>query len=243
MGGIGETIVEIPNVPTIRQIKRAGLNIAVYVPLPKAGVVPEAFIHLWDIARRGYEHPPFVGGRTDANRNKVGQWMLQDAQKKFTHVVMLDADHLHREDIVERMARWVMQDRSRLVIGALNFRRTPPHDACLFQPDDEGKLHSMTTWRRGLVRTPLMGHGSLLVAREVFEQLEAPWWAYSYNYAAKGNYPAEDSYFCYNCVRHEIDLWCDTTITSPHLGTMFIDERVFHAYRAQMKQEAQANEG
>ena len=233
-----DVITKIPKTPTPRKLRRAGIHIAVYVPMAKEGVGAEAFVHLWDIARRGYQIPPFLGGRTDANRNHVAHWMLKPERRRFTHVAMLDADHVHDEDIIEQMARWVLADRSKLVIGALNFRRTPPHDACLFQPDEEGKLHSMTSWPKGLIRTPLMGHGSLLVSRKVFERLAPPWWAYPYNMAEQGAYPAEDSYFCYNCVQHDIDLWCDTTITSPHLGTMFVDERLFHAYRQAKEREA-----
>ena len=235
-----DVIRQIPKVPTAKQLKRAGINVAAFVPMARAGVVPDAFVAFWKIAQRGFDflQTKALAGRTDVNRNQAGALMRDN--DKYTHVLMLDADHRHQEDIIERHARWVLEDRSKLVIGSLNFRRTFPFDACLFQPDKEGVLHSMETWPKGLVKTPLMGHGSILIAREIFETLPPPWWAYPYNFASQGEYPAEDSYFSFNMVRNEIDMWCDTTITSPHFTNMAVNAETHQSAR-QARQ--QANEG
>ena len=226
-----DVIKKIPKVPTVRQIKRAGLNIVAFVPMARAGVVPDSFVAFWKIAQKGFDflETKALAGRTDVNRNQAGHLMREN--DKYTHVLMMDADHRHDADIIGKHARWVIEDRSKLVIGTLNFRRTFPFYACLFQPDDEGRLRSMEEWPRGLVRTPLMGHGSILIAREIFEQLDPPWWAYPYNHAAQASYPAEDTYFCFNLVRHEIDMWCDTTITSPHLSSVAITAETHRSTR------------
>ena len=232
-----------PRVPTRRKLLKAGIDILVYVPLPKSGCGSESFIHMWRIAQKGYDHPMFLGGPTAVNRNKIAQYMLRPENQHYTHVAMLDEDHLHPADVVEKMARWVLQDRKRLVIGSLNFRRTPPHDACLFQINEAGdRFENMTEWPAGLITTPLMGHGSILISREVFERVPPPWWAYPFNHAVEGLYQAEDSIFCQFMRDHNITMYCDTTITSPHLASMFVDERLYRAYRAHMAQEAAASE-
>lgn len=229
-----------PRVPTARQLRRAGIHIVAYVPLPKAGVEDEPFIHFWEIARRGWPHPPFIGGRTDVNRNKVGHWMLLPEQRRYTHVAMLDADHLHQADIVERMARWVMQDRDRLVIGTLNFRRSPPYDPCLFKSNGNGGFVPMYDWQPGLVETPLMGHGAILISRKVFEQIDPPWWFYPYGAAADAHYPAEDTGFCHRMRTAGITMYCDTTITSPHLYTVGATAGTHREYRAWLEAQRES---
>ena len=230
----------IPPMLSKSKLERKGIRIAVGVPLPKSGVGDEEFVGFWDIASKGWNLAPFRGGRTDENRNKMALWMLEN---KYSHLAMMDADHIHHPDIIELMARWVVQDRSRLVIGTLNFKRDEPYYPCLFE-GEVGSLKPMDQWEPGLVETPLVGHGAILISRKVFERVEAPWWAYPYNYAAQGSFPAEDSYFCHVCRENDITMYCDTTVTSPHHGDHWITEATYRMYQHQVKlaQQGAANE-
>jgi hypothetical protein len=176
----------------------------------------------WPLLESGY-------GRTDVNRNRIAQQLLNS---DYTHVLMLDTDQLHPPDVVERHARWVLSDPARLVIGGMHFRRGAPFDPLVFIMGDDGLFHSPVEWPQGLIECHALGHGTLLVAREVFERLQKPYWGYDYAQVDDDKYPSEDMYFCHMCRAAGIRMWVDTTITSPHLYTTVIDEEVFRKYLA-----------
>lgn len=223
-----DTQAKIPSVPPRATLDRAGIRIAVGIPLER-NCSDMAFVNFWNIARRGWPLIERLYGRTDVNRNTFAKALLQS---KATHLVMLDLDHAHPPDIVERLARWVLQDRTRQVVGGLNFRRGEPYDPCAFIMGEDGELHAPADWPQGLIEVDAIGHGALLVSREVFERLEPPYWAYSYAHVDREIYPSEDMYFSWLCKEAGIKLWCDTMTTSPHLITGVIDESVFRSWLA-----------
>lgn len=147
-----------------------------------------------------------------------------------THIVMLDADHLHPPDVVERLGRWVLQDRNRMIVGGLHFRRGEPYEPCAFVYGEDGKLHAATQWDDGCVEVHAIGHGSIIIAREVFEALEKPYWAYTYTHAERDIYPSEDMYFSFKAREAGFHLYCDTTLTSPHMIHGLVDESVFRQW-------------
>jgi hypothetical protein len=220
----------LPQVPTRKQLERRGIKIAIGIPMERT-FSSSAFFHFWQVAAKGWPITPFVYGRTDLNRNKMAWWLKHEA-KDYTHIAMLDADHLHPGDIVERLARWVLQDRSRLVVGGVNFRRTQPFDPCIFRWDEQGFMEVITDWEPGLIEVDAIGHGCILFSREVFEQVEPPWWAYGYNFAEQNQYPSEDMYFCQLMRQSGIKMWADTTTSSPHLTEAVIQEHNFRAIYA-----------
>jgi hypothetical protein len=188
-----------------------------------------AFAPFWNIARQGWPLIDHLYGRTDVNRNRMGL-VLKDQAKDFTHICMLDGDHTHPADTVLKLGRWAMQDPTRLVISGLHFRRGAPFDPCAFCFGADGELHAPVEWEQGLVNVDAVGHGSILIHRSVFEILPAPWWAYSYVHAHNDIYPSEDMYFSHLCRQFGIQMWTDTTQTSPHLITSTVDETSFRLY-------------
>jgi hypothetical protein len=145
---------------------------------------------------------------------------------------MLDLDHIHPPDTVGKLARWVLEDSSRLVIGGLHFRRGEPFDPCAFCYGPDNDLHAPVEWRPGLMEVDAIGHGSILIHRSVFDILPTPWWAYSYVHAEKFIYPSEDMYFSHLCRQFGVKMYVDTTQTSPHLITSAVDESSFRAFLA-----------
>lgn len=175
---------------------------------------------------------PFIRlpySRTDVARNKFATALLQS---DYTHLLMLDIDHVHPEDIVQRLSRWVMTDPEKKVIGGLNFKRSYPHDPCCFMLRDDG-IYLPAEWDAGLIKVDAIGTGSILIAREVFEQIEPPWFFNIYDQAWRDEWPGEDMGFSQRCREHGIDMWVDTTCTSPHITDRLIDERDFqHALKS-----------
>lgn len=217
-------------IPTREELLAAGINIAVGIPMERS-VTDWAFIHFWQIAKRGWPLIDHVYGRTDLNRNRMAKFIRDHGE--FTHICMLDLDHLHAPNIVERLASWVLEDRERMIVSGLHFRRAAPFDPCAFVYGPDGQLHAPVTWEPGLFEVHAVGHGSILIAREVFERMPEPWWAYTYEGVEQNIFPSEDMWFSFQCRQAGIPMWVDTTVTSPHLVHNLVDADTFHRFIAE----------
>ena len=205
----------------------------------------ETLFDLIAIAQRGH---PFIRtqyARTDLQRNKLAEHLLQT---DFTHVLMLDADHRYPPDIVERLTRWVRpklttDDRrpttaandgaERLVVAGLAFRRCEPYDPNVYLVDRERhELLQPAEWGKGLMPVDIAGTAAMLISRTVFERLPKPWFAMDYSGAADGKWPGEDIWFCERCREAGIRIWVDTTTICPHLREGWVDQRTYESYAA-----------
>ena len=96
-------------------------RIVVHIPMMSALLYADkVFGRLWAIAQQGVPFLPLGADVTHVVRNRAGEALLMS---DFTHILMLDADHLHQVDIVQRMARRVIQDPTRQVVAGLYFNR------------------------------------------------------------------------------------------------------------------------
>lgn len=170
--------------------------------------------------------------RTDLARNRLAMELLKS---NYTHILMLDADHTHPTDIVQRLARWVLLDPDKLVVGGLNFRRSQPYEPCAFFREPDGSVSAPATWSPGLMKIDTLGTGSILIAREVFERIQPPWFFHIYEQqnAWEDFWPGEDIGFSEKCREAGIAMWMDTTTTSPHLTDTVVTEATFRAYLAE----------
>lgn len=186
-----------------------------------------SFYDFLAIASQGHPILELGYSRTMVVRNKAATHFLQT---RATHLLMLDIDHKHPRDIVQRLVRWVIQDPTKLVVGGMNFRRGAPYEPCAFIYDESGNAFAPAEWPRGLIKVDILGTGSILIAREVFETIQPPWFYDLYDSVWQDIWPGEDAGFARECHKHGIDQWMDTTTTSPHLIDGVVDESVFRAY-------------
>lgn len=213
--------------PTRQDLLDAGINIVIGIPMERY-LTDWAFIHFWQIAKQGYPLIDHVYGRTDINRNRMGMWLMENPE--YTHVLMLDLDHIHMPDIVERLAANVLEDREKLVVGGLHFRRAAPFDPCAFVFGADGQLHAPVEWQDGTFEVHAIGHGSILIAREFFERVPAPWWAYTYESIDQNIFPSEDMWFSHVCRQAGVKMWVDTRVTSPHIILNIVDGDTFRKF-------------
>lgn len=240
-GGGGYTFDAPPlPVPTRQALLDAGINIAVGIPMERT-LTDWSFIHFWQIARRGWPLIDHVYGRTDINRNRMAKWVRDNPE--YTHLLMLDLDHIHAPNIVERLASWVLDDPSRLVVSGMHFRRAAPFDPCAFVFGPDGELHAPVNWEPELFEVHAVGHGSILIAREVFERLPEPWWAYTYEGVERNVFPSEDMWFSHICRQGGVKMWVDTTVTSPHLITNLVDGDTFRRFVAEHPEAVAIRDG
>lgn len=160
--------------------------------------------------------------RTDLARNRASIELLKT---DFTHLLMLDIDHVHPTDIIQRLARWVLKDPKKYqVVGGLNFRRSEPYDPCAYRIGDDGSMYTIA-WEKDdeIMEVDRLGTGSILIAREVFETIPPPWFWNDYSQAWRDAWPGEDIGFNKKCVENGIKMWVDLTVTSPHITPAIID--------------------
>jgi hypothetical protein len=171
--------------------------------------------------------------RTDLARNRFAIKLLES---DFTHLLMLDVDHVHPRDIIQKLARWVLMNPEIEVVGGLNFRRSEPYEPCCFFKDPEtGGVNAPADWGPGLLKVDYIGTGSILISREVFEKIEPPWFYNIYGIDANwaDEWPGEDIGFSEKCQRAGVNMYVDTTCTSPHVSDRLIGEATFRSYLEQ----------
>jgi hypothetical protein len=209
--------------------KNNGISITIGIPLERT-VNQHAFFAFWAIAQQGYSIMQLPYTRNDIARNKFAKGLLET---EHSHLLMLDSDHTHPPDIAYRLGRWVEADPSIRIVGGLNFRRGEPYDPCAFIIGEDGNSYAMMDWEPGLIKVSALGSGSILVHRSVFEELPEPWFFYEYPEDRGESWPGVDMAFSRLCREHDIDLWVDTTTTSPHLIDSYVDESTYRSYLAQ----------
>lgn len=207
------------------------------VPMERAiSYADEVFWSFIALAQQGYPFIRLPYTRVDVARNKFALHLLKT---DYTHLVMLDLDHAHPANVVERLCARVREsDGEREVVAGLNFRRGQPFDPLAFVVRDE-RVYAVASWEPGeMIKVDRVGLGCVIVAREVFEQLPGPpWFWYDYSISAADCWPTEDIAFSKLCRENGIDLWVDTSISSDHLINGRINETVFRAYLAEHSKE------
>jgi len=203
----------------------AGARPILFAPKPYEA---EAVDGLLAIAQRGFDWVLLPRQRIDQTRD-LAAWYLLD-HPRYTHIVMLDGDHVHPRDIPDRLLRPMVEDPKKLVVAGYNYRRGPPFDPMAWTETPDGGLETLLNPEAVLVQVRQVASCAIAIAREVFERIYPSWFGYDYRNAYKRRYPTDDFAFCDRCAEAGIDVWCATEATSPHLYTTHVDRDFFEAY-------------
>lgn len=205
-------------------------NMKVMIGIPMERTMHQlAFFGFWEIAMGGWPLTRLPYTRNDVARQQEAEFLMQS---DYTHLCMLDSDHTHPGDIVQRLARWFIAYPDLVqVVGGLNYRRGEPYDPCAFVDPGDGHFRRMAEWGVGAIEVDALGTGCIMIARSVFETLPQPW--FGYDYTDWKGWPGTDMWFSALCKKAGITLWCDTTTTSPHLGDMFIGDKEYRQWIAE----------
>ncbi len=207
-------------------------------PMMERVITEAAFWGFMAVAQRNYPLRAVPVQRVDMARNEAAAACLRG---DYTHLCMLDADHVHPGDVVERLARWMIKDPAALIVGGLNFKRAAPFEPCAFAKDPEGNRCIVADWTPGLLEVEVVGTGCILIAREVFERISKPW--FHYVYKEDGFSPSEDVTFCLKCQEAGIKVYCDTTTCSPHIAQIGISESHYRQYLQAHPEHIETNAG
>lgn len=198
---------------------------------------------LMDVAARAgkleYSRLRVPYGRPDIVRNVLAKaFMLQSTEPDDT-LVMLDNDHIHPVDVIERL---VAHDK--MVAGALAFRRGTPFFPCAFMRDDNGGLRVMESYPKGLIEVSVLGMAAIAIQRRTFQALDAagyewPWFRYIYK-PGEEVLPSEDIYFGESCEAADIPHYLDTTLICPHIAATLVDESTWAGWLEENRERLKA---
>jgi len=185
-------------------------RIAVSVPQFKTGVADdESFYGFWRIAQQGWEIVPTPAGRCDVAHNKaVISVLIHNEQAReaghpertFTHLVTLDADHVHPKNTIQHLGGWVKRDPDKYqVVTGLNFRRSKPFEPCAYITDEDGYTSAIGAWDQGIAEVDHAGTGSMIIDMRVFEKAG-------------------------------VQVWTDTWITAPHMAKVWITDKQWRLF-------------
>lgn len=180
--------------------------------------------------QNGYKRMSLGYSRTDYARNEFVKAFLQESKRDNDLLVMLDGDHQHPANIIERFAA---EDPRLGVVGALAFRRGEPFDP-LFFIRFNGGLHAPAEFNFGeIYACAIVSTSAISIRRWVLLELEHKGYLqpfFRYEYPVGGLGPSEDMYFGRICEQAGIAHHCDTSIIIPHATSSWVDENVFKAY-------------
>lgn len=196
-------------------------------------VADHAVLALMEISRaageRGYTLLGLPYTREDVARNHYTQMFLGMAKSPDDALIMLDCDHDHPGDLVDRLLAHRVD-----MVGALAFNRGAPHVPCVFVKDDDGKLVPTAIYPQGLVPCAAVGSGAIAIRRRVFDKIKAsgakyPFWRWEYLDGVEG-FPSDDIFFAKLCERAGVQQYVDTELVTPHLALAKIDQKPWDAY-------------
>lgn len=193
--------------------------------------VQNALVIAGRAARAGYRMIRVPLLQVDEARNTAVMGLLRGMQRDDDTLVMLDCDHEHPPDVIERLVAC-----NRGVVGALAFRGSEPHEPMFWQRDANGELHTPETWPRGeLLPATIVGSAAIAIQAWVFRRLQEhghpwPWFRFEYKENVYRK-TSEDYRFGLICEQTGIAHYCDTSLVTPHLREGRIDEATYQSYQ------------
>ena len=208
-------------------------------PQPRVfwSVMMERTIHnyavssLLDLAMAaGMSNMPRIGalyGRTDAARNLICHSFLQLSRHPDDKIIMLDCDHQHPPDILERLAA-----RPEGVVAALAFRRSAPYEPMFFVRQN-GRLRKPGEFERIVYECDAVGTGAIAIKRSALDTLMKAGYNYffRYEYTDEDWRSSEDMYFARICEEAGIKHHVDCSLETPHLRTTNVTSEDWFEFR------------
>jgi len=177
----------------------------------------------------GYLRIGTLYSRTDAVRNMIVRMFRQLSRNPDDTIVMLDCDHVHPADAIERLAA-----RQEGVVAALAFRRGPNFEPMFFVRHEDGRLLKPATFERKVYECDAVGHAAIAIKRWVFDKIQEDqnvnyFWRYTYTDTDWTS--SEDMHFCKLCEDSGIKVHCDCSLETPHLRMEHVDSSVWFKHR------------
>ena len=177
--------------------------------------------YLLAIAQQGWLLHYRTGANITVHRNEFAMELLRTG---IEYLVMLDADHAHPDNIVQRLLSLALQDKEKKIISGLNYRRGVPYEPMAYVRKGE-KLYRYEGDFDGesLYSVDAVATCAMLVHRSVFETIAAPWFSENYDRCLEHVFSGEDIYFCKKAKAAGYKIWVDSGLVSPHKTVAWVD--------------------
>lgn len=193
-------------------------------------IFADTFGYLAAIIQQGWLLHYRTGGSITVHRNEFAMQLLDS---ECEYLVMLDQDHAHPADIVQRLLAHALRDREKKVISGLNYRRGEPYEPMAYvRRGDKLYRYDGDFDGESLYSVDAVATCAMLVHRSVFETIEGPWFEDNYRRYKEHVYSGEDIYFCKKVKDAGFKIWVDSSLTSPHRTTAWVDREFYNAWRA-----------
>jgi GT2 family glycosyltransferase len=185
--------------------------------------------HLLAIVQKGWLLYYRTGNNVTVHRNEFAMELLRTG---IDYLIMLDADHAHPDNIVERLLTTALKNKEIKILSGLNYRRGVPYEPMAYVRKGE-KLYRYEGDFDGesLYSVDAVATCAMLVHREVFETVAAPWFSDNYDRCLEHVFSGEDIYFSKKVKAAGFKIWVDSSLTSPHRATTWIDREYFQEWK------------
>jgi hypothetical protein len=176
--------------------------------------------------RLGFRRISVPYAKVEIARDKIVETFLAAAGAPDDVLVMLDCDHIHPEEVVERLASY-----GKPLVSALAFRRGEPFDPQIYRVGDEGRLVQPSSWdvdpADPLLEVDATGFAAVAIRRDTFDRLKeagykAPWFRFEWH-EDHGAWLGEDIRFSLMCRDAGLPIYCDLGLISPHVTLATVD--------------------
>jgi len=160
--------------------------------------------------------------RNEAIQRMQGDWLL-----------FIDDDMVFEPDAVGRLVG-AQQEHDLDIVGALCFRRQPPHQPTLYMRENptSGGYNFLEDWDEGLVEVDATGMAFCLITRRAIETMAgSPMPSYDDRISRRpppffewNNILGEDLSFCQDAKKAGLRIWVDTRVEIGHVAEFTVDK-------------------
>lgn len=149
------------------------------------------------------------------NRNYLA---IQAIKGKYSHLFTVDDDMILPDDTINRL---VACDKD--FVGVLANSRTLPQVPMvtpfgMMELSLKDRMLGDIPLPKELFECEAIGGSVQLIKTSVFQKLEMPWYDNEKELSGK-NKMGEDYWFCRQCIKAGVQIWCDPTLKIGHVGT------------------------
>jgi len=130
-----------------------------------------------------------------------------------THLMYMDHDVVFPGDTIDKLLA-----HEKPVVGATyNMRGVEPPSTCVVLLDEHGDKTPWEHLPKEPFRCEALPGGAMLVRMDVFDKIDRPWFAIQEDETGELSM-SEDVWFCNRVRAAGMEIWCDPTIPTGHIG-------------------------
>jgi choline kinase len=152
----------------------------------------------------------------DLARNRLTEYFLStDADYLF----FVDSDIIVTESVLEKL---IAADKP-IVTGVYNKKSLTQRETtvCYIDEQKNWRVYKPEEIKEELFKCDACGFGCVLIKRDTMRFMSEKMKKICFRFIQQMHYISEDLYFCIECSKYNIEVWCDGTAKVAHVGKFF----------------------